>query len=142
MKKFGYVVGGVFLLLVLVAMPILSQPRYLQRGTRLQQAQAKLETVLDNLQLTSSEKELAMKIVRERAEAFTKLMVVQADLAALARKIKLGEKVSDAEAKKVLTKYYDEQKKYLDKMAETQKQLRSLPPRAQVVILAPGFLRG
>lgn len=147
MKKLGYVLAGVFLASLLVAVPLLSQqaPRgqgRFQPGTGFQMSQANLEKVLDDLKLTSSQKELALRIVRERADAFTKFMAVQANLGRLARSIRAGQEVSDSEARKALSEYYDEQKKYFDTIAKTEKQLRSLPPKAQVVILAPGFMGG
>lgn len=147
MKKLGYVLTGVFLASLLVALPLLSQQaprgqRRFQPGAGLQQFQADLEKVLDNLKLSSSQKELAMRVVRERADAFTKFMAAQANLARLARSIRDGQQVSDSEVKRVLSEYYDEQKKYFDTIAKTEKQIRSLPPKAQVVILAPGFMGG
>jgi len=147
MKKFGYVLIGVFLASLLVAVPLLSQqaPKrqgQFQPGAGLQQAQANLEKVLDQLNLTPSQKELAMKIVRERAEAFTKFLAAQANLARLARSIRAGQQVSEDEAKKALSDFYKEQKNYFNTITRTEKDLRSLPVKAQVVILAPGFTGG
>ncbi len=147
MKKLSYLLVGVFLLSLLISVPLLSQqaprarvPR--QPGQGLEQALANLETVLDKLGLTASQKETAKRIARERAEAFIKFASAQASLARLARDIRNGLQVSDEEANKALKNYFSEQKKYFETLKSTEKELRSLPPKAQVVILAPGFAGG
>ncbi|MBC7326978.1 hypothetical protein H5T87_02550 [bacterium] len=147
MNKWFYVILGVFVLFLFVAVPLLSQqaPRgqgRFQPGTGFQQSLQNLEKVLDNLGLTSNQKDLAMKIIRERADAFTKFMAAQANLARLAREIRAGRNVSDSDAKKALSDYYKEQAAYFSTIQRTEKLLRTLPVKAQVVILAPGFMGG
>jgi hypothetical protein len=148
MKKYGYLLLGVFLATLLVAVPLLSQQA--QRGARvparpgqgIQQALTNLEKVLDSLNLTPQQKDLAMKIAKERADAFVKLATAQAQLGRLARDIRNGQQVSDDEAKRALETYYKEQANYFRTITSTEKSLRTLPPKAQVVILAPGFAGG
>jgi hypothetical protein len=148
MKKFGYLLVGVFLATLLVAVPLLSQQA--QRGARtpaqpgqgIQQALANLEKVLDSLNLTAEQKELALRIARERAEAFVKFATAQAQVGRLARDIRNGQQVSDDEARRALETYYKEQASYFKTIQSTEKSLRTLPPKAQVVILAPGFAGG
>ena len=148
MKKFGYLLLGIFLATLLVAVPLFSQQA--RRGARapaqpgqgIQQALANLEKVLDSLNLTPQQKDLALKIAKERADAFIKFLTAQAQLGRLAREIRNGQQVSDDEAKKALNNYYSGQNQYLATLKKTEKELRTLPPKAQVVILAPGFAGG
>ncbi|MBC7330359.1 hypothetical protein H5T88_08390 [bacterium] len=148
MKKFGYLLLGIFLATLLVAVPLLSQQA--QRGARvpaqpgqgMQQALTSLAKVLDSLNLTSKQKDLALKIAKERADAFVKFATAQAQLGRLARDIRNGQQVSDDEAKRALETYYKEQANYFRTLMNTERSLRTLPPKAQVVILAPGFAGG
>ncbi|MBC7330358.1 hypothetical protein H5T88_08385 [bacterium] len=146
MKKLGYLLLGVFIASLLLTVPLFAADKQekVSRQPRqsIQQWLTNLEKLLDSLNLTAEQKDLALKIEKERAEAFIKFATAQAQLRRLARYIKNGQQVSDEEVKKALETYYKEQNKYLATLKKTEKELGTLPPKAQVVILAPGLVGG
>jgi len=146
MKKFGYLLFGVLLATLLLVVPLFAADKQgkasRQPGQGIKQWLTNLEKVLDSLNLTAEQKDLALKIAKERAEAFVKFATAQAKLRRLARDIRNGQQVSDDEVKRALETYYKDQNKYLATLKRTEKDLRTLPPKAQVVILAPGLAGG
>jgi gas vesicle protein len=145
-KKFGYLLLGVLLTTLLLSVPLFAADKqgkvFRQPGQGIKQWLTNLEKVLDSLNLTAEQKDLALKIAKERADAFVKFATAQAQLGRLARDIRNGQQVSDDEAKRALETYYKEQNKYLATLKRTEKDLRTLPPKAQVVILAHGLAGG
>jgi hypothetical protein len=143
MKKLAYLLLFVFLATTLATVPLFAADKQVkasrQTGQGVKRWLANLEKVLDRLNLTAEQKDLALKIAKERAKAFTKFATAQAKLRRLAMNIRSGKKVSEDEVKKALEKYYSEQKKFFATIEKTREELEKLPPKAQVVILAPGF---